>query len=79
MCFIQIPLCLNPLSHILYTTLSKCSNKKLKKYKKILQTKPLKGICFIFGIHIISYRAYTYNIYFGQKEETKSGRIQYLQ
>ena len=33
MCFIQIPLCLNPLSHILYTTLSKCSNKKLKKYK----------------------------------------------
>ena len=53
--------------------------KKLKKYKKILQTKPLRGICFIFGIHIISYRAYTYNIYFGQKEETKSGRIQYLQ
>ena len=33
MFFIQIPLCLNPLSHILYTTLSKCSNKKLKKYK----------------------------------------------
>ena len=30
MFFIQIPLCLNPLSHILYTTLSKCSNKKLK-------------------------------------------------
>ena len=34
MCFIQIPLCLNPLSHILYTTLSKCSNKKFKNKKK---------------------------------------------
>ena len=52
---------------------------KIKKIKKILQIKPLRGICFIFGIHITSYRAYTYNIYFGQKEETKSGRIQYLQ
>ena len=48
MCFIQIPLCLNPLSHILYTTLSKCSNKKLKKYKKI--SRILAGVVYILTL-----------------------------